>query len=185
MAKGTAYLALLRGINVGGKNLIPKDSLRDCFERLGLIGVRTYIQSGNVLFRSSSRTGVTALTEQIEHGLSKRFSYEAKAVVIPESRFRQMVEAAPRDWGRKQDEKHNALFLLAGLTSKTALARLREPKPDIERVSTGPGVVFWSISRAKQTQTTYMRLPQEAVYQRLTIRNANTVLRLLAMLEEL
>ena len=75
--------------------------------------------------------------------------------------------------------------MLAGFTSKAALARLRPPKPDIERVSTGPGVVFWSISRAYQTRTTYMRLPQEAVYQRLTIRNANTVLRLLELFAEL
>ncbi|NIP26808.1 MAG: DUF1697 domain-containing protein, partial [Phycisphaerae bacterium] len=44
------YAALLRGINVGGKNIIKMADLRACFERMGFSDVRTYIQSGNVLF---------------------------------------------------------------------------------------------------------------------------------------
>ena len=47
------FLALLRGINVGGKNIIAKDDLRQCFEDLGFESVRTYIQSGNILFRAA------------------------------------------------------------------------------------------------------------------------------------
>ena len=72
------FLALLRGINVGGKNIVPKDALRKCFEDLGYRSVRTYIQSGNILFRSAE-TDVTALTDEIEHALSVRFSYDARA----------------------------------------------------------------------------------------------------------
>ena len=45
------FVALLRGINVGGNNIIPKDALRRCFEELGFTQVRTYIRSGNILFR--------------------------------------------------------------------------------------------------------------------------------------
>ena len=45
------FLALLRGINVGGKNVISMEELRQCFEDLGFRSVRTYIQSGNILFR--------------------------------------------------------------------------------------------------------------------------------------
>ena len=77
----TRYLALLRGINVGGKNIIAKDDLRQCFEDLGYANVRTYIQSGNILFRSNL-TSIKVVTAAVETQLSERFSYEAQAVVL-------------------------------------------------------------------------------------------------------
>ena len=92
------FLALLRGINVGGRNLIPKDDLCRCFEDLGYTNVRTYIQSGNVLFRSSLRI-VKSLTAEIEAGLSRTFSYEARAVVLSHREYLAALLAAPSDWG--------------------------------------------------------------------------------------
>jgi len=75
MARNAArFPAILRGINVGGKNVIAKDDLRLCFENLGFTNVRTYIQSGKFLFRSEE-TSAKKLTEVIEAGLSDRFSY--------------------------------------------------------------------------------------------------------------
>ena len=61
------FLALLRGINVGGKNIIAKADLRQCFEELGLTNVRTYIQSGNVLFRCDEKS-VDELTATLQAG---------------------------------------------------------------------------------------------------------------------
>ena len=55
------HLALLRGINVGGNNIIKMSDLRVCFEAMGLSGVETYIQSGNVIF-STKRASKTRLT---------------------------------------------------------------------------------------------------------------------------
>src|SRR5690606_4869661 len=64
------YVALLRGINVGGKNIIRMAELRACFEVLDFANVRTYIQSGNVLFYADGLDR-TALIGQIEDALSK------------------------------------------------------------------------------------------------------------------
>ncbi len=75
------YLALLRGINVGGNNIIAKDDLRACFESTGATNVVTYIQSGNILFDSGKMKPDT-LTKKIERALSKRFDYDAQAVSI-------------------------------------------------------------------------------------------------------
>ena len=77
----TQYLALLRGINVGGNNIIKMADLKACFESLGLTDVVTYIQSGNVIFKSAEKDKAK-LTKMIEAGLSKRFNYEARLVVI-------------------------------------------------------------------------------------------------------
>ena len=94
--QNSRFLALLRGINVGGKNIIAKDDLRSCFEDIGLTSVRTYIQSGNILFRSDE-TSAKKLTTAIEDGLSARFSYKAQAVVLSYRKCKSAIDAAPND----------------------------------------------------------------------------------------
>ena len=76
----TRYVALLRGINVGGKNLIKMTDLKACFEALGFENVSTYIQSGNVLF-SANKSNQAKLTSRIEEALSKTFNYKSRVVV--------------------------------------------------------------------------------------------------------
>lgn len=71
--KNIQYLALLRGINVGGKNIIKMVDLKACFEEMDLSDVTTYIQSGNVVF-ASTETDSAKLTDKIEKTLSKRFN---------------------------------------------------------------------------------------------------------------
>ena len=177
------YLALLRGINVGGNNIIAKDDLRRCFEDLGCTNVRTYIQSGNILFRSDVAS-VKDLTAEVEAGLSKRFSYAAQAVILPQQKYSAAVKAAPRGWGTDDTQKHNALFTLAGITPKRVLAQLDSPQAAIETVTIGPGVIFWSVSKSHLTKTTMMKLAKERVYQQLTVRNHNTVFKLLELFGE-
>jgi|AP45_3_1055517.scaffolds.fasta_scaffold93720_1 uncharacterized protein (DUF1697 family) len=177
------FLALLRGINVGGKNVIAKDDLRQLFEDLGCRNVRTYIQSGNILFRSDT-TSVKQITTVIEEGLSDRFSYRAQAVVLSHRKYKSALRSAPGDWGKNDEQKHNALFTLSGITPRRALAQLPTPKTDIETVTSGPGVIFWSASKKQLTQTTMIKLPASPVYQRMTVRNHNTVFKLLELFED-
>ena len=79
------YVALLRGINVGGKNLIKMPALKACFEENSFEDVVTYIQSGNVLF-ASPETRAAGLAQRLEVMLSESFGYEA--TVIVRSRYR-------------------------------------------------------------------------------------------------
>ena len=183
MAKAPSqFLALLRGINVGGKNVIAKEALKQCFEDLGYSDVRTYIQSGNILFRSAE-VSAKKLTKAIEVGLSQRFSYQAKAVVLSQKKYKSAVQAARDDWGTNDEQKHNGLFTMSGITPKRVLALLPAPKTDIETVTTGPGVIFWSVSKRHLSQTTLMKLSKEPVYQQMTVRNHNTVFKLLELFE--
>ena len=177
------FLTLLRGLNVGGQNVIGKDDLIRCFEDLGFDGVRTYIQSGNVLFRAGE-TRVAALTRAIESRLSERLSNQVRAVVLTRTGYRAAVASAPDDWGRDDDRKHNAAFTLRGVTPRRIIEQLPVPKEDIETLATGPGVIFWSISKQHQTRTTWMKLAAAPVYQQLTVRNHRTVFRLRELLEE-
>ena len=174
------FLALLRGINVGGNNIIAKDDLRRCFEQLGFDNVRTYIQSGNILF-FTEETRVKELTESIEAGLAERFDYDAKAVVIPQRKYASAVRSAPDDWGADADRKHNAIFTMGDITPKKLMAQLDAPDPQLETVTIGPGVIFWSASKEQIVKTTIMKLGKSRLYRDVTVRNHNTVFKLLEL----
>ena len=182
--KQTRFVALLRGINVGGKNIIAKGDLIECFEDLGFQNVTTYIQSGNILFRAKS-SSVKSVTSKIEQQLAARFNYEARAVIMSKRQFASAVESAHSDWGHRAEYKHNALFTLSDTTSNRVLAQLPEPQADIETVSTAPGVLFWSTSTKDLRRTTMMKLAKNAkLYKQLTVRNHNTVFKIFDLFED-
>jgi hypothetical protein len=74
--------------------------------------------------------------------------------------------------------------MLGSVTPKTVLSQLAAPQADIETVTTGPGVIFWSASKSHLTKTTMMKLAKEPIYQQMTIRNHNTVFKLLKLFDE-
>lgn len=74
------YIAFLRGINVGGKNIIKMDSLKKSFESIGFKNVKTFIQSGNVLFDSNANN-LNTLTMKIEKSLLKEYGSDIKVML--------------------------------------------------------------------------------------------------------
>src|SRR5688572_23114016 len=98
----TQYVALLRGINVGGKNIIQMAHLRTCFVDHGFLDAATYIQSGNVLFRSDGSNGAE-LTGLVEDILSRTFNYQATVVLRTLKQMRAVVEKAPTGFGTEPD----------------------------------------------------------------------------------
>ena len=87
------YVALLRGINVGGRNKVAMADLRQAFEDGGYGSVRTHIQSGNVLFRSSAAR--KSLEDGIERVLEDRLGVPLVVVVRSHDQLRGVVERAP------------------------------------------------------------------------------------------
>ena len=92
-------IALLRGINVGGKNIIRMADLKICFESMGLKNVETYIQSGNVLF-STTEKDKTKLTKKTETVLSERFNYKSRVVIITYRQLNKVINECPTGFGK-------------------------------------------------------------------------------------
>ena len=112
------YVVLLRGINVGGRNAVAMADLRAAFEDAGHAGVRTYIQSGNVLFDAASRVD----EEGVEAVLERRFGVPLVVVLRTARQLRAVVEGAPDGFGQRPDEFHSdVVFLKAPLTSRQAM----------------------------------------------------------------
>ena len=175
------YLALLRGINVGGKNIIKMAELKTCFEAQGYQRVRTYIQSGNVLF-FSDEPDRARLAGQIEEALSKTFDYESRAVLRSFDEVKEVVGSAPEDFGSEPETyRYDVIFLKEPLTAVEAMESVTA-REGVDRAFAGNGVLYFSrlISRASQSHLT--RIIGTPVYQSLTIRNWNTTTKLLEMM---
>lgn len=179
----TQYLALLRGINVGGKNIIKMADLKACFESLGFSDVVTYIQSGNVLFKSTDRDKAK-LTNRIEKELSKRFDYPSRLVTVTHEELKKTVHSAPRGFGGEPDKfRYDVIFLKEPLTPKEAMKSV-STKEGVDEAYAGERVLYFSrlISRAAQSRLT--RIILLPIYQSMTIRNWNTTTKLLALMEK-
>jgi uncharacterized protein (DUF1697 family) len=178
------YIALLRGINVGGKNLIKMADLKACFADHGFRGVSTYIQSGNVLFTADGPGG-TQLTRRIEAMLTSMFAYPASVVVRTERQMSDLVQQAPRGFGEQPKEyRYDVIFLKAPLTASTAMKRVLT-KEGIDEARAGRGVLYFSRLISKASQSRLSRLMSDPIYQSMTIRNWNTTTKLLRMMEGL
>ena len=176
----TRYVALLRGINVGGKNLIGMADLRACFEDQGCRDVATYIQSGNVLFTANAPGA--GLARRIERALAARFKYEASLVLRTAEQMHAILERAPRGFGARPDRyRYDVMFLKEPLTASAALKDL-PLKEGVDRAYPGTGVVYFSRLVSKATQSRLSRIVSMPIYQRMTIRNWNTTTALLELL---
>jgi uncharacterized protein (DUF1697 family) len=177
------YVALLRGINVGGKNLIKMAALKACLEDHGLEDVATYIQSGNVVFGSGD-TSLTKLTDRIEGALTATFGYEASVVLRSRSQMIAIVGGAPSGFGRDPARyRYDVIFLKAPLTARTAMKSVLT-KEGVDRAHAGPGVLYFSRLTSRAAQSQLGRIVSTPVYRNMTIRNWNTTTRLMRMLDE-
>ena len=154
----TQHLALLRGINVGGNNIIKMADLKACFENMGFTDVVTYIQSGNVLFKSAEKDK-TKLTNTIEQALSERFNYKSRVVVVAHQQLKKVVDGAQRGFGKEVDKyRYDVIFLKEPLTSREAMKNV-STKEGVDNAYAGEYVLYFSrlISKAARSHLGFDR----------------------------
>jgi uncharacterized protein (DUF1697 family) len=173
----TTHVALLRGINVGGNNLIKMPALKVCFETNGFEQVRTYIQSGNVVF-VSSETRTAALIDRIESMLAATFKYIPTVVVRSHKQMRAIVDNAPKGFGAEPAKyRYDVVFLKEPLTARMAMASV-DTKPGVDEAHVGTGVLYFARLTAKATQSRLNKIASSPIYPSVTIRNWNTTTKL-------
>lgn len=179
----TQYVAFLRGINVGGNNIIKMADLKACFEDYGFGDVATYIQSGNVLFRADE-ADKARLTVQVEKMLSERFNYNARLVLVTHEQLKQVVGCAPSGFGEPADEyRCDVIFLKEPLTPGEAIKDITV-KTGVDAAYVGETVLYFSRLTSKASQSYLTKIITLPIYQNVTIRNWNTTTKLLALLEK-
>jgi len=176
------YVALLRGINVGGKTLIKMADLKSCIEDLGLEDVSTYIASGNLLFESRERNAAK-LETKIERAIEKRFRLPVKVVVLDRTAYGRIVKAVPKSWVGDKTLRANVAFVRRGTNAKQVVCEL-QPDATVEEVKAIDGAILWATKRDAVNHSVMRKLIGGAAYKELTVRNLNTTLKLKELLAE-
>ncbi len=173
----TRYVALLRGINVGGINIKMAD-LRRVFTGLGFDDVKTVLASGNVLFTTES-TDTAALKARIESALRAAFGYEAWLFVLDLDTLAAIVEAYPFD--PERDGWHPYVMFTAEPAVLAALLEVQgDLDPAIERIQGGEGVLYWEVERGRTLDSTFGKNTGKPKLKAVTTtRNLRTLVKLL------
>jgi uncharacterized protein (DUF1697 family) len=176
------YVALLRGVNVGGRNKVAMAELRSAFEADEYEAVRTYINSGNVLFETGAPPD--SLEGDLEATLERRFGFPLVVVVRSHDQLRRVVEEAPDGFGTKPDTYHSdVIFLKAPLSSQQAMAVV-ELREGVDQAWPGTGVLYFARLSERRVQSRMSRIVGTPEYAQMTIRNWKTTTTLLGLLDE-
>lgn len=171
------YLALLRGINVGGNNLVSMAELRRCLEGAGFKNVSTYIQSGNVLLESQARD-LTRLTASIEALLSAQFGYTALVVLVSADQLKRVVREAPEGFGSQPDTyQYDVIFFRAPFRARDVLPTVKL-KEGVDEAFAGDHAIYLRRLISKASQSQFSKLVSHPAYKGMTIRNWNTTSKL-------
>jgi uncharacterized protein (DUF1697 family) len=176
------YLALLRGINVGGKNKVPMTELKTCFEELGCENVRTYIASGNVIFESSKSSA--ELTEEVQEALPKKFKLDSellKILVLSHNQLQKVVDQAPEGFGTEPGKYHSDAIFLMGIPSDEAI-KVFNPREGVDRVWQGDLVIYSQRLSAQRTRSRLSKVMSSPLYKEMTIRSWVTTAKLLELM---
>ena len=170
------YIALLRGINVGGNNKVNMSELKKVFERAGMQNVSTYINSGNVIFESSINSK-DKITNILENSIEDSFGLSIKVIIRDKNDILSLAKSLPDNWVNDINTKCDVMFLWDSIDNPDVLKQITI-KPDIDNVVYVPGALLWLVDRKNLTKSGMQKLVGTNIYKQMTIRNCNTVRKL-------
>ena len=176
------FVALLRGVNVGGNNMISMSELKKSFEALGFANVSTYINSGNIIFESKE-SDARKLEKKIEQMLAREYDLNSKVVLRSFPELEKLVQSLPPKWGDDSSWRYNVIFLRHTIDSEDILDEL-PANSDIEEVVYRPGTLLWSAQVETINQTKMNKLSSRKKFQDMTVRNLNTTRKLYELMKK-
>lgn len=170
------YVALLRGINIGGKNKIKMSELKSALEIAGLTEVRTVLNSGNIIFSSEADMN----EEIIENIILEHFKMKIPVYLMKIEDLEDILAHSPKWWNTgKKDRYDNLIFILSYDSTEQIREAIGQPSENLEQIEIYKNVIFWTFDRNKyQKCNWWKRTAENGIAQKLTIRTANTVIKL-------
>lgn len=178
------YVILLRGINVGGKNIIPMAELRKRLTEDGFSDVTTYIASGNVLL-NSERTAAE-VKSRIEKILAKNFNLDdgfVKALVLTPAQLQAVIDQKPAGFGEEPEAYHSDVFFLMELDAQETMPVFK-PREGVDKLWQGIGVIYSQRLSALLSKSGINKIIGTSIYKSMTVRNWNTTTKLLELVNQ-
>lgn len=160
---------------MGGRGSVSMSALQKVFEGAGFEDVRTYINSGNVIFEYQEKD-TDKLCLMIEELLARAF-FKIKTILLTDSELKEVLKHTPSNWNDENLRKYIAFIKSPSTPDKVIDEAL--PKESVDMISKGPGVVYMSTKLSGISQSGFPKLSVKKVYQDMTVRNYNTVKKLL------
>ena len=179
------YVALVRGINVGGNNRVPKLEFKEVLESMGFTDVLIYLNSGNAIFSNDHQPSAS----EVQAALEKHFKFSIPTLVLSAVKIKAIAAAIPADWANdkpqpdKSGQKSDVLYLFDDINTPDILEKLGH-KPEIETMVYVDGAVVANVTRLNQGKGSLQKLIGTELYKRVTIRNINTAKKLAELVSE-
>ena len=173
------YVALLRGVNVGGNHRVPNDEFRAVLEQLGCRDVVIYINSGNAVFTSDHEP----TSHEVQAALEIHFGFGIPTLVLPGEKIQAIAAAIPADWTNdppvsdKSGQKSDVLYLFDEVNSPDILERIGY-RPAVETMIYVDGAILANVTRANQSRSSLQRIVGKPLYRHMTVRNTITAKKL-------
>ena len=180
----TVFIALLRGINVGGNRTIKMSTLKRVFETLGFEAVKTHLNSGNVVFASKG-TDHAKLTKTIETAIEKEFGFRPSVLLRSSAGLRNVVVKNPFPDAAKNDPSHLVVMFLAGKPDKDAKSRLAKAYAGPEEIRISGDIIYITYPNGIGTSKLTNVFLEKQLGVTGTARNWNTVTKLVELARSL
>lgn len=173
------YIALLRGINISGKNKIPMKELKDVLEK-DYNNVLTYLNTGNVIFESdidSKETIMKIICEIIKSA----FGLDIPVFIMREEELEDILNNYPTSWCTDdKDIYYNLIFIIPPTKCEEVYNTVGEPSKDIDKIEEYNNVIFWSFDLKNYRKSNYwVKTASTDIKDKITIRTANTMRKIL------
>ncbi|MFG6149339.1 DUF1697 domain-containing protein [Halobacillus sp. B23F22_1] len=176
------YVALLRGINIGGRNKINMKLLKQTFEKAGMHNVVTYINTGNIIFSKEDHSK-SELATILKEAIHEDFDLQIKVVVRSLDDITRIINEIPEKWKNDKEMKSDVLFLWDEVDNETVLNNL-VIKPNIDTVKYVPGAVLWSVNKKNVNKSGMSRIVGSKIYKQVSVRNVNTTRKIYKLMQE-
>lgn len=178
-----SYIVLLRGVNVGGKNTVSMAALKACLEKLDFANVATYIASGNVILASDKDP--EEVKSQIETALLANFKLDSeliKVLVLSQEKLESIIKNKPKGFGEEPNKYHSDAIFLIDIEVDEAMSMFN-PREGVDTIWPGKGVIYSQRLSALRVKSRLNKVMGTPAYKSMTIRNWNTTVRLLSLLD--
>lgn len=176
------YVALLRGINVGGNNKIDMKQLKAAFEQAGMQDVVTYINTGNIILKDQEHSK-DELSAILEKAILEHFGLSIKVLIRSIDDYRIMMQSLPETWTNDQTMKSDVLFLWDDIDEEAVLDKL-SIRPEYDRAIYAPGAILWSVDRENVTKSGMSKIIGTKIYHSVTVRNVNTTRKIFELMQQ-
>ena len=173
------YIALLRGINISGKNKIVMSELKKEFDNLGYQEITTYLNSGNVIFETDLEDK-NAIKNNIQLMIKDKFNFDIPTYIITSQELKELLNHSPEWWGKDDKEIYdNIIFIIPPTTYSEVFNTIGCPN-EYEKIQEHKNNIFWSFDLKNYRKSNWWsKTASTDISDKITIRTANTMRKIL------